>query len=199
MIDYKIVLGCMALIATVVQYATYIQAVLKRKTHPHVFTWFIWGLPSGIIFAAQFFNGGGAGTWATALTTILSIVVFILSFFYGEKTITKLDWACLFIALFSMLLWVITQDSLASVVLITFVDLIGFIPTIRKSIKKPHQETLTTYIVAGLKWTFSLCAMSNLTLTIFLYPIAMLLANWGFVLILMTRRKLISNQYLSTI
>lgn len=71
MIDYKVTLGCLALIATVIQYGAYIKDVLNRKTRPHAFTWFVWGLPCGIVFAAQFLNGGGAGTWTTAMTTLL--------------------------------------------------------------------------------------------------------------------------------
>ncbi len=84
MIDFKLILGGMAAVAGVVQYAVYIKDVLGGRTRPHAFSWFVWGLPCGVIFAAQFLSGGGAGTWAIAMTAVLCTVIFILSLFYIE-------------------------------------------------------------------------------------------------------------------
>lgn len=188
MIDYKLMLGALAVLATLMQYGTYIIDILKGKTRPHAFTWFVWGFPCAVIFAAQYFAGGGAGTWITAMTGVVCTVIFVLSLFYGEKNITKLDWAGLFIAIFSILLWIIVKDPLASVLLITFIDLVGFVPTMRKSISKPHEETLNTYVTGGFKWILAILAMSNYSFIVWVYPAAMVFANWAFALILIIQR-----------
>lgn len=194
MIDFKLILGGMAVLAGVIQYAVYIKDVLGGKTRPHAFSWFVWGLPCGVIFVAQFLSGGGAGTWATAMTAVLCTMIFVLSLFYGEKNITKLDWISLFVALFSILLWIIVKDPLGSVILITIIDVVGFAPTIRKSIQKPNEETLNTYVFGGLKWILALFAMSNFSLAIWLYPVAMVAANWSFVGMLVVRRMVFAKR-----
>ena len=186
--DYKLILGGMAVVATLIQYGTYIIDILKGKTRPHAFTWFVWGFPCGVVFAAQYLAGGGPGTWITAMTGIICTAIFILSFFYGEKNITKLDWAGLLIAIFSIVLWMIIKNPLGSVLLITFIDLVGFVPTMRKSIHKPHEETLNTYVTGGVKWILALLAMSNYSFIVWIYPAAMVFANWAFELILIIHR-----------
>ncbi|MBS0359095.1 MAG: hypothetical protein JSS53_07490 [Proteobacteria bacterium] len=188
MIDYKLIFAGIALLVTIIQYGTYIIDIFHGKTRPHAFSWFVWGLPCGIVFAAQFLDGGGAGTWTTAMTAVLCTVIFVLSLFYGEKKITKLDWASLFVALFSIILWVLVKDPLGSVILITIIDVLGFAPTVRKSIQKPYEETLNTYVTGGLKWMLALFALSNFSLTVWIYPVAMLIANWGFAGMLLVRR-----------
>ncbi len=112
MFDYKFLLGIAGALAACLQYGLYIRDVLHGKTRPHAFSWFVWGLPCGVVFAAQFLGGGGAGSWTTAVTAILCTVIFLLSLFYGERNITKLDWASLAVALFAILLWVIRDSQI---------------------------------------------------------------------------------------
>ena len=189
MINVKLILGGLAVVAGIIQYSAYIKDIFCGKTHPHAFTWFVWGLPCGIVFAAQILSGGGAGSWATATTAILCTVIFILALFYGEKDIAPLDWISLAVSLFSVFLWVVVKDPLGSVLLITLIDLVGFVPTIRKSIQKPDEETMSTYVMGGVKWMLSLFAMSNFSFIIWLYPVAMIIANWLFVAMLLVRRR----------
>jgi hypothetical protein len=189
MADIKLILGAASVIAGIMQYTPYIYDVLKRKTRPHAFSRLVWGLSGGIIFAAQIIEGGAAGSWATAVTTLLSTTVFLLSLFYGEKNITKLDWVCLIFALFALALWILTKNPLGSVILITIGDLIGYGPTIRKSIQKPHEETMSAYLMGDVKWILSLTALGSYSLTTCLYPAAMILANGVLVTLLFVRRS----------
>ena len=183
-LDSKSFFGLAAAIAGFIQYAPYMGDIVKGKTRPHAFSWFVWGLPCFIVFAAQFYEGGAAGSWATAVTGFLCTVVFVLALFYGERKITRLDWISLFTAIAAIGWWVAIKDPLGSVVLITVIDIIGFIPTIRKSVDKPHEETMSTYIVGALKWVLSLCAFSTISLTVWLYPVAMVVANGLFAIML---------------
>jgi hypothetical protein len=186
--DLKFLCGSLAAITGFIQYTPYVINILRRKTRPHAFSWFVWGLPCGIVFAAQFLKGGAAGSYATGVTAILCTIIFFLSLFYGEKNITKLDWLCLVLALAALVLWGMTKDPLGSVILVTIADLIGFGPTIRKSIKKPREETASTYWIANVKWVLSLMAMNTYSLTVCLYPVAMFVANSAFAVMLFVRR-----------
>jgi len=194
MFDVKVILGATSVVACLAQYIPYIRNVIKGRTRPHIFSWFIWGLPAGIVFAAQLLNGGGAGSWVTGLTAFLCTVVFLLSLFYGDRDIALLDWISFALALAAIGLWIITDSPLWSVILVTVSDVLGFVPTVRKSIVKPYEETLSSYLIGGLKWVLSMFALGAFSWTVWLYPLAMIAANWaGAVVIFVRRRQLLAQ------
>lgn len=188
--DYKLVCGTLSVLVGCLQYGVYIRDILAHKTKPHAFSWFVWGFPCGIVFIAQLVKGGGMGSWATGISTLLCSSIFILSLFRGEKTVTLLDWLALVMAMMAILLWVITKDPLASVVLVTVADVLGFIPTLRKSIAKPGEETVSMYLIGNVKWLLSMAALGAFSATTLLYPASMLAANGLMALFLLYRRKL---------
>ena len=188
--DSKIFFGITSIIFSFAQFTPYIRDILKRKTHPHAFSWFVWGLPCSIVFAAQVSAGAGPGAWATAFTTIACTLIFLLSLKYGERDLHFIDWICLLLALLALILWDITKDPLSAVVLITLSDVLGFGPTIRKSILKPEDETMSSYFIASIKWIFALFALNKMTLVLWLYPVSMIVANWFLVLVLMRKYTL---------
>jgi hypothetical protein len=188
--DSKLCFGILSATVSVLQYPAYIRDVIKGKTKPHAFSWFVWGLPCGIVFAAQIMKGGGAGAWATGLTTVFCTAIFLLSLRYGEKEITVLDKTCLALALLAIVLWIMTKDPLGSVALITVADVLGFLPTLRKSMTKPHEETATSYLIGSLKWLLSLFALGSFTLTTALYPATMTITNTALVGMLIYRRRM---------
>ena len=162
--------------------------MLNGSTKPHAFSWFVWSLPTAIVFVAQLMKGGGAGSWATGLSLLLCTIIFVLCYWHGERDITRVDIAALTIGIIAILLWVVTDDPLDAVLLTTLADLIGFVPTARKSFAKPYEETASTYVVSVAKWSCSLLAMGSLTMINVFYGAAMIAANALMVMFLMYRR-----------
>ena len=56
---YKILISIFAVILTFVAYVPYIQDIIKKKTTPHAFTWFIFTLAGSIACGLQIFGGAG--------------------------------------------------------------------------------------------------------------------------------------------
>lgn len=187
--DLKQAFGAISVLFAFAQYVPYIRDVAKGSTKPHAFSWFVWSLPCAIVYAAQIVKGGEAGSWATGVSTVLCTIIFILCFWRGEKNITRSDSMALGMGLVAIGLWVMTKDPLSSVILITIADVIGFIPTIRKSITKPYEETMSVYAVGTIKWVFSIVALSSLTASTLTYPMGMIVANSCMVIFLFCRRK----------
>ena len=92
MLSWKIALGILATIIAFISYIPYFRNIYLRKTKPHAFTWLIWGLLTAIAFFSQLLYGGGARSWVTGATAVLSLTIFLLALKYGEKNITKSDW-----------------------------------------------------------------------------------------------------------
>lgn len=189
--DIKHLLGTIALIVAFVSYIPYFRNIFTGKTKPHAFSWLVWGVLNAIAFAGQISDKGGAGAWAVGLTALVMFIIFSLALFRGEKRITISDWLCLLGASVALVLWAVTSGPLLSVVLITVIDALGFIPTVRKAYLKPHQETLVTFLLSTVKYALVVLALQNYTLITSLFPASLVLMNGLFVAMLLVRRRTI--------
>lgn len=174
---------------TVVGYAYYFRDIFAGKTKPHAFSWLVWASLTAIAFGGQVSDNAGPGAWVTAVTAIISFIIFGLALTKGEKHITLSDKLNLVAAGFALLLWLFTSDPLLSIIIITIVDFLGFFPTIRKSYSKPYEETLIHYVLAGIKFALAIVALDNYTLITWLYPASLVAANLFFVIMLIVQRK----------
>lgn len=191
--DYKVYIGAIATLIAFYSYIPYFRDIIRGKTKPHAFSWLVWSLLTGVGFLAQVSDEGGAGAWATGFSSVATFAIFLVSLSRGEKDITKSDWACLFGAFVSMGLWAITDSALTSVILITIIDALGFVPTFRKSYHKPYQETMQTYALSSLKYALAIIALSNYSLVTVLYPASLVVMNILFITMLVSRRSLVQD------
>jgi hypothetical protein len=116
-------------------------------------------------------------------------VIFGIALFKGEKEITRSDEVCLLAALLGTAFWAITANPLWSVIIITGVDGIGFIPTFRKAYKKPAEESVTIFVLSTISYFISLFALQTINLVTFLYPASLLITDSLFVLLVLYRRS----------
>lgn len=191
--DYKIILGIIAAAVGFIGYIPYFRDIFKGKTKPHVFSWFVWCLLTGIAFFAQIAEGAGPGAWVTGFAAITCLVVAVLAIFRGEKKITLSDWLSFIGALLGLLLWRLTDNPMLAVILITITDALAFVPTIRKAYYKPYEETIAAWLSYSLKFFIGLMALESYNVTTMLYPSALAVMNGSFALMLYVRRKKFSQ------
>lgn len=191
--DVKTVISIIAVLLTFVGYFPYIRDTLKGKTIPHVYTWFIWGLVTTIAFALQVRAGAGVGSWMTLAVVIMMFSIFILGMFKGEKDITRADTFFFTLAFIALFLWLVAKQPILSIILVSSVDMLGFIPTIRKSWNKPYSETLFSYELNAFRHGLSILALQQYSIVTWLYPVSWTFANTLFSLMLIIRRKQITQ------
>lgn len=191
--EYKIIFGIVASVFEIASNFPYIRDILLRKTKPHLFTWFIWTLLTGISFFILISEGAGVGAWITGVTSLACLTVLVLALSYGERNITKMDWICLVLAIIGLVVWRITDNAFFAIILILFVDTLGFMPTFRKSFYKPYEETLSAYVLVTIKHMLTLLALQAYTPATILYPTFLLMTNLAFVSMLITRRKKLTD------
>jgi hypothetical protein len=143
--EMKIIFGAVAALLAVVGYIPYIKDTVQRKTTPHPYSWFLWTLQTAIVYALQVINGAGAGSWMTLVITIMSVLIFVLSLKNGKAHITVSDTIYLVITLLVLFLWLVVKEPVLSVIIITAIDVLTFVPTVRKTWNKPYSETAFTY------------------------------------------------------
>ncbi len=186
---FQFALGAIATLMAAVSYTIYIRDIRRGTTKPHAFSWLIWASLTAIAFGAQVSDGGGAGTWVTGFSAVISFGIFGVAILTGERNITSSDWACLWGAIFAGILWAITDNPLLAVLLITVIDALGFIPTFRKSFHRPLEETMLAYALSGTKYALALAALANFSLITALYPASLVIMNALFVAMLIVRRE----------
>ncbi len=193
MIDYKTILGSVAVIVGMVGYFPYIRNVIKGTTKPHAFSWLIWGVLETVAFFAQIAKGADAGAWTTGFSAVIALGIAAAAFSKRENKITILDWVVLCGAILGITLWRVTSNPLLAVVCVTVADALGFVPTFRKAYNKPEEETLVEYVCSVLKWIIAVPALGALNLTTWLYPVSLIVSNGSFVIFSLIRRNKIRN------
>lgn len=182
-------LGTFAIVVALIGYVPYFKDILANKTKPHAFSWLVWGILTAIAFVGQIVGNGGPGSWVTGFTAIVCFIIFGFGLAKGKKNIVFVDWLSLIACGLALLLWFATKGPLLSVVLITLIDAIAFLPTFRKSFNKPMEETASTYTLSSIKFVLSILALKQTSVITALYPLSLVFMNGIFVLMLIVRRK----------
>jgi Ca2+/Na+ antiporter len=192
-LDYQEVLGAIAFIISIWGSVVYILSIFRGETKPHLYTWVVFSILTCIAFVAQLSDNAGPGAWMMGATTLSCLSVAILSLKYGNKNHTKSDKIALFASLAAIIPWLLTQDPLLSVIMISLIDGIVMYPTIRKSWSQPYQENLPTYWIANLKNIIALFALTNFSLITSLYLISIMVVNTTLIAVCVYRRRKIPN------
>ncbi len=166
----------------------YIADIFRNKTKPHIFTWTVWALVTLLAFFGQWSKGGGAGSWTTGVTGLLTIFIALISIKYGSRDITRSDVIIFVMALVAIVPWLFTKDPTLSIIILTIVNTLAFIPTIRKTIKDPESETFSSYVIHTFRHSLSILALTNYNLATFLYPAVVALSNLTVVVIILRSR-----------
>ncbi|MDY0029912.1 MAG: hypothetical protein RBR86_08245 [Pseudobdellovibrionaceae bacterium] len=171
----------------------YLWATLKGTNKPHVFTWVIWTLLTGIAFLIQYLEGAGSGAWSGGISTVFCLAILLASFRHGEKHITRSDWAVFLASLAAILVWLVTQNPVTAAIWVTVIDSAGYIPTLRKVWNKPHEEMATTHGIAACKHVFVLLAVQNYVPATIIYSVGMVIMNMILVTTIILRRRLFTR------
>ena len=186
------VFSAIAMGLTFVAFYPYIRAILKGKTRPHVFSWFIWAAVTFTVATAQLAGGAGVGAWPIAVSGLITGGVALLALSKSADTsIHRADWIFLALAATALPLWWLTNDPLAAVLILTSVDLLGFGPSIRKAWTLPHEENALCFTLGAIRNGFVVLALEHYSWTTALFPAAVGLACMGFVAMILIRRSVL--------
>lgn len=167
----KAILSLVAIGLTFLAFIPYISSIMKGTTKPHVFSWIIWGATTFVVFLAQLDDNGGVGAWPIGVSGIITIVIACLAYTKrGDVSITTSDWIFFMMAMSALLLWHLLKDPLWAVVVLTVVDSIGFIPTVRKVYHAPYSEPLSFIILFFLRNILVILALEHYSVTTVLFP-----------------------------
>ncbi len=174
--DPKILLACAAIFLVMLSYLPYLLAIYRGTNKPHLFSWLIWTLVTIVVVAAQLSGNAGPATLVTAMTCFLCALITFLAFRQGEKNITLTDWIMLIGSLSAIPVWIMTSDPLWSVVIVTIINAVAYIPTFRKAWIRPFEEHILMYAINIPRHMLTIAATQVYSFTNLLYPASVVLA-----------------------
>lgn len=188
-LDWKLVLAIFTVILVVIGYVPYVKDIFANKTKPHLYTWLIWLITQGTATVALIYGGGKFGSLGLIVGTVLVLVICGLSFRYGTKNITKGDTITLFFALLAILVWWQLDNPLLAIFMVSAIDGLGYIPTVRKTWEDPSSETTFFWVVMAIVNVLTLLANAEHNFLTMTYSIVLGIGNAVMVFVIKSRRK----------
>lgn len=193
-LDIKLVFAILAgLVIIIGAYLPYFRDMLRGTTKPHAYTWLIWSITQSTAVAGLFYGNGGWGAFALLIGTIFAFIVFLLSFKYGTKNITKGDTIILIAALLAIIVWWQLNNPLLSVLMVSIIDFLGYLPSFRKTFAEPWTETPISWAVFSITNILTVFALTQYNFLTLAYLITMTGANIILLAICLLRRRVISR------
>ncbi len=133
---------------------------------------------------------GGVGTFSIGVSSLICFFIAFLAYKkVSHEIISKSDWLFFTLALSAIPLWYMTDSALNAVILLSIIDILGFIPTFKKAYYYPFEEKLSFFIIMIVKDIFALMALEEYSLTTLLFPITLDVSTIAFVVMVFVRRR----------
>lgn len=189
----KEILAAGAALLAFVGNISYLKDVMRGVVRPHPYTWFIWSIVSLVTFLGGLAKGAGIGALPTGVAEGFTIVIFLFSLRYlrgGEAGhIRPIDHYFLAAALIGLVPWVLTKDPTVSVVTVVLIDVIAFVPTLRKTWLHPASERPLLYEMNVARHILTLLSLQTYNVATTLHSLAMICLNTVMTAILKLKAK----------
>ncbi|MEN9921360.1 MAG: hypothetical protein RLZZ517_338 [Candidatus Parcubacteria bacterium] len=185
----KEILAVIATLLAVIGNVPYLIQVIKGKIEPHAYTWFVWSVISCIVFFGLLQKGAGIGALPTGVAEFFTIIIFFFSLKNGFKHIQTIDTVFLILALLGLIPWLITKDPTISVIIAVSIDLVAFIPALRKTWKHPKTEAPLLYSMNVSRHALTLLSLRSYNTATMLHSIAMIITNTLMTLFILRKKR----------
>lgn len=190
-LELKLIAGLGAAIVGIFSYVPYVRDMLKGTTKPHPYTWIIWCITTGTAAFAVWLGGGRYGALPLFVWTVLTFLIFLLSFKHGTKNITKSDGVLLALAFLAIIVWWQLKNPLLAVLMVTGIDTLGYIPTMRKSFQEPWSESVLSWVLFTFTAVLSLLSLGHYSLLTVVYSAMSATLNSVVIALCLLRRRAI--------
>lgn len=168
----------------------YSQAILKGEAKPHRTTRLVLLIITALTTASLFAQNNNVAIYLAAVSTLQSILIFILSLKRGMGGWSKSDVICLIIAIVGIILWQVTKNPVIALYFAISADFTGMIPALIKTYKFPKTEVYSFFLLDVFAAGFSLLAIKTWTVEQYAYPIYIMLINLIMVILIIKPSQL---------
>ena len=160
---------------------SYLKDVFRDRVRPHPYTWFVWSIVSMTTFVGGLVKGAGIGALPTGVSEGFTVIIFLFSlkrlFQGGVGRIRAIDNYFLAICLLGLVPWALTKDPTVSVVIVVLIDIVAFMPALRKTWAYPHTEKPLLYETNVVRHALTLYSLQAYNIATMFHSIAMICTN----------------------
>lgn len=189
MTDLKAIFGLIAGIVSIFCYIPYIITTIKGTTRPNIATWSTWMILSIVVTASSFAAGAFNTLWVPLCGVIGQGTIAFLAIKRGKGNWSKFDMICLFGVGLGLVFWWHFNSPIIALSMTLAVDLIGVLPTFKKSYQEPESENLLTWMLYLFSSIFLILSVESWTWVLGLFPIYLFTVNF-IIVVLLLRVKL---------
>jgi hypothetical protein len=139
-------------------------------------------------FGALWAAGDASGIWLALTSLVQALFIWALSFKRGIGGRDRLDIICLVLCLMGAVLWLVSGQSLLGLILSIVADIIACVPSLLKTVRLPHTESVWFYVLDTIAGGCIVFASAH-TQAAMLFPVYIVLANGVFVAVIWWPRK----------
>ena len=191
--EFKLLFGLASTLLACFCFLPYLRDIVRKNTEPHMYSWLVWTILQIVGVAAQLKDGAGYGAWALAVGAFFCFAIFLLSFKYGTKNISKFDLFCLIASLGAIGIYLFINNPIWATIVVAAVDFVGFLPTFRKGFQEPFSETASTFIMSAVADVLSILALQHYSVNTVLYIGSLFFTNSSFATMILIRRTLLKK------
>ena len=174
-------IAIVATLLAIVGNVSYLKDVFRGRVHPHPYTWFIWSIVSMTTFFGGLAKGAGIGALPTGVAEGFTLLIFFFSLkaLFKRQTghIRTVDHYFLTIALLGLIPWALTKDPTSSVVIVVLIDIVAFMPTLRKTWFHPDTEKPLLYEMNVARHILTLFSLETYNVATTFHSVAMICTN----------------------
>ncbi len=190
----SLILIILSSVLAFVSYIVYIIAIFRGYAKPHRTARFCTALITILSMVSLIAQGSTVAVWLSVVFAVGSLVIFILTLWYGMGGWAKTDIVCLVISVVGILFWRATSNPMYGLIFFIGADFVGQIPMLIKTYWFPETEVWTFYFLDVLAALCSLAAMSFWVAREFAYPLYVVFLDCFIIfLILRPNREIIET------
>ena len=171
-----------------------ITSVIKGDFKPQRMTRFLIFIISLLFVGTLLAQGDRNGIFIAIAQLIGSFVIFILSIKKGMGGTDKFDFFILFMVILSLIIWRTTNNPTLGLIMSIITDFMSFLPALIKTWKHPETEEWKFYMSDTLASFFSLLSIKVYSLSTLAFPVYIFLINTTSVLMILLRKKYLSQK-----
>ena len=165
-------LALVASLLIVLGQVTYFFDVWKKKVQPSIMSWYGWALLMGTLCTAQYISVGWDWSLMSIITCTLGcIAIGTAALLKKNYILASRDWYFLFLGIFCIVLYLISNDPWLTTIYATLADLIIGLPTIIKAYKDPVNEKSSAWLFSLGSWSLTLAISFHHDLMYAVFPV----------------------------
>lgn len=170
-------IGYAAGILGIVPFVFLLISMRKGVTKPNLAGWVLYNVAMIMIVASSIALHAWQSVWLAMAYVVGQSVVIAVSFKTGYFAFSRFDYACLLVSLFSLALWIYTNNPLYALVLNVLVDALGTLAIANKLYKHPGTEDTKAWSLSLAVAALNVFSIASFDLSNALYPIYLIFAN----------------------